>query len=181
MPQAILHILVPLTLAALFKDIYERNHGRGTFPLHYVLIAGIAGIIPDLDVAVFFIVHLLFGLDFDAIHRTGAHTLFVPLAFCGLAIIFRKSHVKFLRTHHLKVPIVFYLLAFGSLIHMILDSIFGGTIMPLYPLSHFAIGFNLVGRLPEQIGRVFVPSLEAGLFVLWLIWLEVKHKVSDFI
>jgi len=55
MPQAVLHILVPLILMALFKDYYDKRH-KNKFPLYYVLIAGIAGLLPDLDVAAFFII-----------------------------------------------------------------------------------------------------------------------------
>ena len=73
------------------------------------------------------------------------------------------------------------MIAFGSFIHLILDAIFSGSIVPLYPISTFSIGLDLVSNFPEPLGSLFIPSIEAILLVLWLIYLELKHKISDFI
>ncbi|MBU1103451.1 MAG: hypothetical protein KJ600_02760 [Nanoarchaeota archaeon] len=62
-----------------------------------------------------------------------------------------------------------------------LDCIFTGTIFPLYPFSTFAIGLNIVNYLPQPLDGLFLPSLDAILLFLWLAYLEIKHKVSDFI
>ena len=71
MPQVVLHILIPLILAALFKDYYDGRHKK-KLPLHYVLIAGVAGVVPDLDIAVFWILHSS-GFTLSEIHRTFTH------------------------------------------------------------------------------------------------------------
>ena len=47
MPQAAAHILITIILIALIRDFYIRKKKK--FPLHYVLIAGLGGILPDLD------------------------------------------------------------------------------------------------------------------------------------
>jgi len=183
MPQAVLHILVPLILAALFKDWYDKKH-KNKLPLHYVLIAGIAGVVPDLDIAAFWLLQG-FGFTLSEIHRTFAHTIFVPLLFLILYFIFVKADVKAricnMGRHNLKLSAIFLALSFGSIIHLILDATFSGFIVPLYPISNVAIGLNLVSVFQEPLRSLFLPSLEGGLLVLWLIYLELKHKISDFI
>jgi len=179
MPNAVLHILLPLIIVALFKDRYDKNHKK-PLPLHYALIAGIAGLLPDIDVAVFWILHF-FGFTYATVHRTFAHTIFVPLIFLILFFVFKKIKVKEVRKRKIKLNIVFLMIALGSLIHLILDAIFVGVIAPFYPLSLATYGLDLVSYFPEPLDRLFIPSLEAALLVIWLIYLELKHKISDFI
>ncbi len=147
MPQVITHILVPLILASLFRDYYIKRKNKKKFPLHYVLIAGISGVLPDLDVAVFWILYF-FGFTFDSIHRTFMHTLFVPLIFVLLALITSKVKSKELGKHKLKLSIIFLMIAFGSFIHLLLDATFQGSIIPFYPLSNFSVGMDILGYLP---------------------------------
>jgi len=182
MPQSVLHILVPLILAALFKDWYDSRKGKNgrKFSLHYVLVAGIAGLIPDVDIAIFWVLHF-FGFTLNEVHRTFTHTLFVPLIFVALFFVFRNVKIKQVRKYEIKSSVVFLMIAFGSFVHLILDAIFSGQIAPFYPLSVFALGLNLVGYFPEPLRDLFIPSLEAALLVIWLIYLELKRKVRDFV
>ena len=180
MPQAVAHILLPLVLMSLIRDLLIKKNGRKHFPLHYVMIAGIAGIIPDLDIAAFWILHF-FGFTINEIHRTFMHSIFIPIIFLLCAIIFSKSKVIILKKHQLKISIIFLMLAFGSFIHLLLDAIFAGYIFPFYPFSHYLLGLNLFGYLPEALEIIVAPSLDAGLMVIWLIYLEWKHRISDFI
>ena len=179
MPQAVTHILVPLLIASLFRDYYFKKNKR-KFPLEYVLIIGIAGIIPDLDVLAFWVLSF-FGFSFNEVHRTFMHTLFVPLIFMIFALIFSIIKVEDIGRHKLKLNIIFVLLAVGSVAHLVLDWIFVGYIRPVYPFSDFSIGLNLFGYLPLQLQMIAPPSLDAGLFIIYLVYLEVKHKISDFI
>jgi hypothetical protein len=73
------------------------------------------------------------------------------------------------------------MLALGILIHLILDFMLAGQIMPLYPLSQFSIGLNPIDLLPYALQQIFFPSLDAAIIILWLIYIEWKHKISDFI
>ena len=60
MPQSVTHVLISIILLSLFRDYCVKN--KKTFPLHYVLIGGLAGLLPDLDVALFMF------LDFLVLH-----------------------------------------------------------------------------------------------------------------
>lgn len=180
MVQAVTHVLVPLILLSLFRDFFFRGKGKEKFPLHYVLIGGIAGLIPDLDVAFYYILSF-FGFTLNEIHRTFSHNIFIILIFLLLGFIFVKYKSTTLGRHHLKLSNIFFVISFGIFIHLILDWLVVGTIMPLYPFSNYSIGLNIINYLPSAWRASFIPSLDAILLVLWLIYMELKHRISDFI
>jgi len=180
MPEAVTHILVPLILMALIRDFYLRKKDKKHFPLHYVLIAGLAGLLPDVDVLAFWVLGN-FGFAFDSIHRTFTHTFVLPLVFLILFFVFHNVKVKELGRHKLKISIICLMIAFGTFTHLILDWIFWGVIFPVYPFSSLGTGLNIVSALPVNLQWLFFPSLDAILLVFWLIYLEVKHRISDFI
>ena len=179
MPFAVTHILIPLIILGLFKDYYDSRH-KNKFSLHYVLIAGISGILPDLDIAAFWILHF-FGFTFEQIHKTFIHSLFVPIFFLFLALIFTKIKIKEIGRHNLRLYIIFLMIFLGSLIHIILDALFGEPLLLFYPFTTLTIGTNLVSYLPTALQSLAMPSLDAALLIIWLIYLELKHKISDFI
>jgi len=55
MPQAVTHILVPILLVAIFRDFYLKKKSKRHFPLHYVFLAGIGGILLDIDIIFFWL------------------------------------------------------------------------------------------------------------------------------
>jgi hypothetical protein len=63
--------------------------------------------------------------------------------------------------------------------HLILDGIVLGYIMPFYPFSHFTVGLNLLD-IP-YFGGTILPALDAIILILWLIHEEVVHKISRFL
>lgn len=180
MPQAAAHILIPLIIASIFRDFYIKKKDKKKFPLHYVLIAGIAGIIPDLDIVAFWVLNF-FNFSLSEVHRTIAHTIFVPMLLLLLFFVFHNINTKTLGKHKLKLSYIFLAMTFGSLMHLILDMIFMGQIMPLYPFIDFRIGLNLFGYLPVTLQALAAPSFDAALIIIYLIYLEMKHKLSDFI
>ena len=180
MPQAVTHVLIALIIASLIRDFYIRKQEKKKFPLHYVLIAGVAGLLPDLDIIVFWFLNF-FGFTLNEVHRIFTHTLFFPLLLLLLSFDTFKLKNKKLGKHHLKLDIVFLMMALGSFIHLVLDASIAGMIRPFYPLSSYALGFNIANYLPSQLQNLFFPSLDAILLVLWLVYMEYRHKISDFI
>jgi membrane-bound metal-dependent hydrolase YbcI (DUF457 family) len=178
MTQAVTHVLVTIILFSLFRDFCVRDKKK--FPLHYVLIGGIASLMPDIDVAAYYILSF-FGFTMQQVHRTFSHDIFVVLLFVILGLIFYRFNTKELGRHHLKLHNVFFVIAFGVFMHLFLDALVAGVIMPFYPFSHYTIGVYLVNILPEAWRGSIIPSLDAVLFVLWLVYMELKHKISDFI
>ncbi|MGV8131074.1 MAG: metal-dependent hydrolase [Candidatus Pacearchaeota archaeon] len=180
MPQAVTHVLVPIILLSIFRHLYQKKTGK-KFHLQYVLIGGLAGIIPDLDIPLFWVMHY-FGYALDEIHRTFTHTIFVPLIFLFLAFISKLTINRKIGRNKLSVAIILLLLSFGSLIHLILDATLAGYIMPLYPLSMIKVGTGFPFTVfPDHIAMLFLATLDGVLFILWILYLELKHKISDFI
>jgi membrane-bound metal-dependent hydrolase YbcI (DUF457 family) len=177
MPQAVTHILLVLVGIELVRDYFIKNKEK--FPIHYVLIGGIAGLLPDIDIIAYWFLYFL-GFSLNEVHRTFTHTLFFPLILFAIGILTLKIKSKLLGKHHLKLSMIFIMLAIGSLIHLIFDSILSGYIVPFYPFSYFSFGLNLISLLPETLASLFLPSLDAAILVLWLIHEGYKHKISRF-
>ena len=176
MTQAVFHIVFAIILAEIVREFFVKKK----FPLYYVFIAGFAGILPDIDVVAFWILYF-FGFTLESVHRTFTHSLFLPLVFFIFALAFIK--VKNIRVLKRKVnlSLLFFMLALGVFSHLVLDATIAGVIMPLYPIYTFSIGLNLVDYLPPALSEMALPCLDAGIFILWLFWLEYRHKISDFV
>lgn len=178
MPYAVTHFLVALLLVGVWRDYFIKNKKK--FPLHYVLLGGIAGVLPDLDILLFYVLSL-FGFAYDDVHRTYSHALFVPLLFLVFGLFSYSFKNRNLGIHHLLLRNIFFVLAFGTFIHIILDALFVGKVMLFYPFSNDSAGFNLINFLPWSWKDSFLQSIDAAFLVLWLSYLEWKHKISDFI
>jgi membrane-bound metal-dependent hydrolase YbcI (DUF457 family) len=178
MPQAVTHFLIPVILLELFRDFFVKD--KKAFPVHYVFIGGLAGLLPDLDIAVYYILSF-FGFTIQEVHRTFSHNLFVPLTFVILGFLSYSFKNKELGRHHLKLKNIFFVIAFGIFIHLVLDTLVLGRIMPFYPLSTYGIGLDLLNHVPVPWQSTIMPSLEAVLLVAWMVYLEMKHKISEFV
>ena len=180
MPQAVTHVLIPIILLSIFRHIYQKKTGK-RFHLQYVLIGGIAGVIPDLDIPLFWIMHY-FGYSLEQIHRTFLHTIFIPIIFLILALLAKYTITKKVGRNKLSITIILLLCAFGSIMHLILDGTLAGYIKPFYPLSNVQIGTGFPFNLwSDKFAFLFLATLDGVLFILWILYLEIKHKISDFI
>lgn len=179
MPNPLTHVLISIILIELFREYVIKNNR--VFPRYYILVAAIGGIIPDLDYIAYY---LLFprGYGIEELHRTFLHSLFIPLIFVliGLFILKINFKINWLRKRHVRLSVVFFILAFGSLIHIILDAIFSGVIMPFYPVSFWKIGLNIVVLFPEEIRSSISHLIDVILLFFWLFWMEFKLRISDY-
>ena len=178
MPQAVTHFIISVILLELFREFFIKK--KKSFPIHYLFIGGLAGLLPDLDIAVYYFLSF-FGFTIQEVHRTFSHNLFVPLIFVFLGLFFWKFKDKELGEHHLKLKNIFFVISFGIFIHLLLDMTISGMIIPFYPFSNKAVGMNLISFLPNPWQSTILPTLDAILLILWMIYLEVKHKISNFI
>ncbi|OIO43770.1 hypothetical protein AUJ64_01655 [Candidatus Pacearchaeota archaeon CG1_02_39_14] len=69
----------------------------------------------------------------------------------------------------------------GILFHILLDSIFGESAFFFYPLSMANYGIDILSFLPQSVIPWAIPTLDGILLVIWIVYLELKHKISDFI
>jgi len=174
MPLAVTHILLTIIGVDLYRDYVTRH--KKYFPLYTLLIAGIAGLLPDLDIPIRMIAEF-FNLTVPTLLQHGGitHTLIFGLIFLIPAFILWKQ-----KKH--KIAMIFFVITFGILFHLSLDYLLGGGayegVMWLWPLSVSTYKIHLLSGL----GMADIPiALDAIILIGWLWHEEAKHKISDFI
>ena len=60
MPYAVAHVILTIVIADIYRDYFAKKR----FPMIYVLIVGIAGLIPDLDIPASWLLNLIFIFDY---------------------------------------------------------------------------------------------------------------------
>lgn len=172
MPLAVTHVLTSIICVDLYRD-YIARHKR-YFTLHTILLAGLGGLLPDIDIPIRMILEFFGWSVPDLLHHGGiTHTPFFALLLVlpGLVFWWRKKH---------NIAMYFFVLAFGIMLHISLDWLLGGGayegIMWLFPFSleqhkvHLLRGY---GDIPA--------AMDAVILLAWLWHEEMKHKIKDFI
>ena len=167
MPLAVTHVILTIVLVDLFRDYIIKN--KKLISLRYVLIGGVAGLLPDIDVPFFWLLSI-FKPDIAWFHGTFTHLFLIPVIITIASLIIYR--------YNKKAGILAGIIAFGYGFHIFLDFLFYGCNMsPFWPF--FNKSFS--GLVPY----LDVPALERGLDAIILLgWLwheEIKHKISDFI
>lgn len=168
MPQAVVHVLFTIIALDLVRDYLIKDKRK--VPLHYVFIGGVAGLLPDIDIPLFWLLSHFLGLEVPWFHRTITHTIFFPLLFLIVGILYYR--------YSQKTTMLLAIISFGAGFHVLLDYMFAGTVMPFYPFSFRAVGLNLFGMAGLE---AFVAGVEAIVLLAWLWHEEMRHKISDFI
>lgn len=167
MPQAVTHILVALFIVDLIRFYVIKDKKR--FPLYLVLIGGIAGLAPDLDIIAYWILNTLFGTSLAAVHHVFTHNVFIALGFFALAALIRLKSEKWY--------FIFLVIGIGWTTHVFLDAILGMSPL-LSPLWNFDIGLHLIPF--GELGHTIYMGLDAILLVLWLLWQYFHHNIKDY-
>jgi membrane-bound metal-dependent hydrolase YbcI (DUF457 family) len=167
-------VLLTIIVLDIFRDYKIKEHHK-YFTLHTILIAGVAGLLPDIDVPLNWLLRFLHIESSIFTHGGLTHSVFFGLLFLIPGFILWKS-----KRH--KSATYFFVICYGILFHLFLDSVFGGGgtdgPMLLYPLSTGIFKIGLLYMLP--INDVFI-SLDAIILLLWLWHEEAKHKIKDYI
>ncbi|MEM4244970.1 MAG: metal-dependent hydrolase [Candidatus Nanoarchaeia archaeon] len=174
MPHAVTHVLIAIIVADVIRDYIAKD--KKQVPLYLVLVAGIAGLLPDIDVMFYWFLRLISSIDIEAVHRTFSHTLFVPAIFLGLGFATYKTGK--ITKYKISISDVAFFTALGVSIHLLLDFILTGWVMPFYPLSYYSVGLNLI---PMNWQTTIVPGIDAILLVVWIIHEYKNHRIKDFI
>lgn len=169
MPYAVTHVILALLILDIIRDYILKD--RKKVPLHYIFIGGIAGLLPDIDIPIFWLLNDILSLNISWFHRTFTHSLFfaaIPLIITFTLLAFSKN-----KKHLLFASVV----SFGVSLHLLLDAVFSGYIMLFYPLSPVGYGLDLIGNAGW-------PSLWQGLdaiiLLVWLWDLDRRHDLRDF-
>ena len=168
MPQAVVHVLFTIIVLDLFRDHVLKN--KHELPLRLVFIGGVAGLLPDIDVPVFWVLNNLLGIEVPWFHRIFTHTLLFLLLFLAPSLILYDFNRKWSK--------ILLVISFGVAFHIFLDWLFVGAVAPFYPLSNAAYGLNIFGKINLPLA---MEGLEA-IVLLWWLWHEERtHKISDFV
>jgi hypothetical protein len=178
MAYAVTHALFAILAVEIFRKFSVKNNK--IFPRYYILVAAVAGLIPDLDIAAYYVLYF-FGFTLDQVHRKFMHSVFIPLGLFLIGIFLYKTGIKSpeLRKHRLKISTIFFIFATGTIIHLILDSTYG-KIFPLYPFITIPIGFDLLSLFPEDFQELIPATIDGILFLLWLAWMQFKLKIPEY-
>jgi len=166
MPFAVAHIIIPIIILNLIRDKVKGFKRKIT--LHEILIAGIFGILPDIDL-IFDIIFNSIGSDLH-IHRMFTHNLVFPAIVAAATLLIK----------HKKTRMVLYAASLGLASHVILDFIIVGFVYPLYPITDFGIGLNIIGLFTFSAYQILA-GLDAIILLVWIIHEEKKKKIKDFI
>lgn len=166
MPLAVTHVLLTIVAIDIFRDYIIKK--KKLIPLNFLFIGGIAGLLPDIDIPLFWLLTIFKPIAW--FHGTFTHIFLIPLIILIVSLITYR--------YNKKAGILLAIITFGYAFHILLDFLFYGCIMsPFWPF--FTPNFTGITTYLN------IPQLEMGIdaFILlgWLWHEEIKHKISDFI
>jgi len=165
MALAVTHILIAIIILDLFRHYV---FGKGKFPRYLLVIGGIAGLAPDLDIPLSWFVSLITGNTVQ-LHGEFTHSIFFVILFAVIGLI---RHLQ----EDDKWAKIFYVIAAGWFIHLLLDCIFGGYGTFLWPVV-----YNTKMFCPQWNVSQFRVAIDAALLVIWLIHEEIHNRIRDYI
>jgi membrane-bound metal-dependent hydrolase YbcI (DUF457 family) len=174
MPFAATHVILTIVLVDFYRDYIAKKK----FSTWYVLIAGVAGLLPDADVPLSDIWSAITG-TYTNFHRVYTHSLLWAAILFVIALLFyiipKKKYQIFKWNVSKDAMVTFFtVVAFGWFLHIFLDCTFSSdgllTVVPGVPLT-----------CPAPIGNQFVMGLDAIILLAWLIHEQWRHKIKDYV
>lgn len=168
MPYAVTHVLLTIIVLEIVRDYIVRDKRK--FPLHFVFLGGVAGLLPDIDILLGW---LLKPFGIAVAHGMITHTIFFAMVFLAISLVYYRFN---------KRASAIFLIFFSAIVfHVFLDYLLGGGYregsMLLYPLSFEMYKLHL---LPTEDIPHLMAGLDAVILLLWLYHEEKKHKISSF-
>ena len=168
MPNAVTHVIIAIVLIDLFRKYVLK---KKNFPLYLILIGGIAGLLPDIDILIYWILQTFTTINISEVHRIFTHTFFIPLIFLLLALAIWKFWPK--------ISHVLFVLSAGWTTHILLDVIFTSRMQVFYPISLQSYGLGLIPM--EFLSGTFYLGLDAIILILWLVYEYHARNLKDYI
>ncbi|HZX44248.1 MAG TPA: metal-dependent hydrolase [Candidatus Nanoarchaeia archaeon] len=168
MPFAVTHVILTIVALDIIRDYIIKD--RKTFPLHYLFIGGVAGLLPDIDIPLFWLLDAL-GISVSWFHRTFTHSLLFAFAFMLVTVTLFLYSKK--RKHWLLAAVA----TFGVSFHLLLDGLLGGYIMLFYPFSTIGFGIDLAQYITMP---AIWQGIDALILLVWLWDLDRRHNLRDY-
>jgi len=175
MPLAVTHVILTIVAIDIVRDYVLKKK----FPMYFVLIGGIAGLLPDADLPLSWLLGA-FGID-APIHRVYTHSLLFPFLFLIAAYAFYKINnskhkigkIGFDNRH---LSLLFAMISAGWFIHVLLDCSFMGS-----EAISFIPVISTISFCPHIFNSDAAIGLDAVILLGWLIHEQVRHKIKDYI
>ena len=166
MAYSVTHIILTIVILDLLRHYI---FGKKIFPRYLLVVGGIAGLLPDIDIPASWIYNLFMGTSAN-FHGGLTHSIIFPivLVLIGLFLQFKIENHKWAK--------IMYVISFGLFFHLILDCMFGGYKTFLWPLF-----VNNLTFCPQWGISNYMQSIDAIILVVWLVHEEVHKKIRDYI
>jgi membrane-bound metal-dependent hydrolase YbcI (DUF457 family) len=147
---------------------------------------------PDMDMPLFTALERFGAISSSTVgHRIIFHNIWLPLGFLLFAAFFayvwpslrHGRNRKYRQGRSLAFAKVFLLLAVGWMLHLTLDAVLTGEIMPFYPVNDYLVNWNTIGAFADATGipqLTLLVSLDALLLLFWLWHEEFTHRIRDY-
>lgn len=155
MALAVTHVILTIVIVSLYRHYLAEPK----FSRWYVLLAGVAGLLPDLDYPLSYLFPNLF---FHGMF----HMIWVVLILLIALLIVRL--LKLPRKYSLTLGI----LAFGFAFHLLLDCTSGGY--------EYFLPFSAMRFCPNFVPTKFWPAADSIILILWLTHEYYANKIKDF-
>ncbi|MFH1276617.1 MAG: metal-dependent hydrolase [Candidatus Woesearchaeota archaeon] len=178
MALAVTHVILTIVILDIFRHYV---FGKEKFPRYLLVIGGIAGLAPDLDIPLSWIYSLISGIG-AYYHGVFTHSIFWPIVFLVVGVILQqinKTKQKLKRSkkntfNYMKWSKISYVISAGWFMHLIFDCLYGGYNSMLWPIH------TLTTFCPEFGLSSYAISIDAIILVLWLIHEELHQKIKDY-
>ena len=163
MALSVTHVIGAIFVLDIFRHYV---FGKKSFPRYLLIIGGIAGLFPDIDLPLGWFLSFLFQTDFH-LHGLFTHSFLFPMLFLIAALLF---HCR----NNLKWAKIFYVIAAGWLLHLVMDCLLSGMD------KLFFWPFTYPNLCPLWHSSNLTASIDAIILVLWLVHEELHHKIKDY-
>ena len=163
MALAVTHVIIAIIVLDVFRHYV---FGKKKFPRYLLVVGGIAGLLPDIDVPLTWIYNLLMGTT-ESLHGLFTHSILFPVIFLILtSVLFLQKKIKWA-----KVSLVIFA---GLFLHLFLDCLYGGYSTFLWPLE-FSTSF-----CPQWGIKSYASAIDALILVAWLVHEEAHKLIKDY-
>lgn len=164
MANSVTHVIIAIFILDIFRHYV---FGKKKFPRYLLVVGGIAGLAPDIDVPLTWLYRFFTSSTLD-LHGLFTHSILFVILFLVVALLFHvKKNVKWAK--------IFYVISAGWFMHLVLDCLYGGYKTFFWPLQ-YATAF-----CPQWGIQAYAVDIDAIILVLWLIHEEVHNRIKDYI
>ncbi|HIJ11436.1 TPA: metal-dependent hydrolase [Candidatus Woesearchaeota archaeon] len=164
MALAVTHIIGTILILDLFRHYV---FGKKAFPRYLLVVGGVAGILPDIDIIIGKLVSWMSGTTVN-LHGVFSHSLFIPVLFVGIGFFLQYNE-------NMDTAKWYYVIAAGWFLHIILDCGFNAYSTFLWPLHIDTMRF-----CPSKLAGIYRSGIDAILLVVWLVHEEVHNKIKEY-